>query len=631
VRVSICFFILALVGVVQGFSQTSAQPQPLWRRIGSSSVELMLAAPATGPVDQVWFSADGVLYARTRSKRTFETTDFENWLPASQAPDPTPSVAVAVPRLPEAGIHVVTVSDSPSRIYALGRQLFRSQDGGHSWDNLTANGSQVVIGPGQNSVAVSPLNPDQLVVANDFGVWRSVDGGLSWSGMNQLLPALSVRRILATPGSTGGAQVQLDGGAVLELTPGGSVWYRVPSLDIEVALRERFAARLRDEIRGVEISAAGSSADGNTVYAGASDGRIWVSIDGGTTINLVRQPSGNRVERIYVDPTEPWVALAALSGKGPHILHTINYGNNDFWDTLDGNLPPDAAAHGITADRQTGAVYVATDKGVFWGRTDHLENANPAPINWTSLSASSLPEAPATDVRLDPARVQLYAALDGYGLYATAAPTRTIRIVNTADFSTRAAAPGSLLSVIGGRVSSVRGGNLDYPVLQLLGNDSQIQVPFGAVGPSVNLSLQTANGLVTRELPVQPVSPAIFVGLDGAPMLWDADSGLMLDVRNATHSNGRLQIWATGLGKVRPDWPAGVYAPLENVPEVVAPVRVYLDGSPIQVTRATLLPGYIGFYLIEVQLPSINNAGTADLYISAGGQESNHVQMVIDR
>jgi uncharacterized protein (TIGR03437 family) len=589
----------------------------------------MLAAPATGPVDQVWFSADGVLYAKTRAGKVFETSDFENWTPAAQPPDPTPVDNVAVPRLPEAGIQVVTLSGSQSSIYALGRQLFRSMDGGHSWDSLTAYGSQVVIGPGQHSVAISPLNPDQLVVANDFGVWRSMDGGLSWSGLNQLLPALYVRRILATPGSAG-LQVQIKGGAVLELQPGGSVWYRVPSQDSEVVLRERFAASLRDEIRGVEITAAASSGDGNTVYAGASDGRIWVSIDRGP-INMVREKSpGSRVERIYVDPTEPRVALAALSGKGPHVLRTTNFGTGYFWDPLDGtSLPPDAAAHGITADRQTGAVYVATDKGVFWGRTD-LENASPAPVNWTNLSAS-LPDAPATDVRLDPARVQLYAALDGYGVYATAAPVRTVRIVNTADFSTRAAAPGSLLSVIGGRVSSARGGNLDYPVLQVLGNDSQIQVPFGAVGPSVNLSLQTANGPVTRELPVQPVSPAIMVGLDGVPMLWDADSGLPLDVRNGAHSNGRLQIWATGLGKVRPDWPTGVYAPLENVPEVVAPVRVYLDGSPIQVTRATLLPGYIGFYLIEAQLPSINNAGTADLYISAGGQESNHVQMVIDR
>jgi uncharacterized protein (TIGR03437 family) len=84
------------------------------------------------------------------------------------------------------------------------------------------------------------------------------------------------------------------------------------------------------------------------------------------------------------------------------------------------------------------------------------------------------------------------------------------------------------------------------------------------------------------------------------------------------------------LGKVRPDWPTGLAAPIENPPAVVADVKVYLDGAPLPVTRATLAPSYIGFYLIEVQLPPITNLGTSELYLSAGGQESNRVPMVLE-
>jgi uncharacterized protein (TIGR03437 family) len=113
-------------------------------------------------------------------------------------------------------------------------------------------------------------------------------------------------------------------------------------------------------------------------------------------------------------------------------------------------------------------------------------------------------------------------------------------------------------------------------------------------------------------------------------MLQDAESGLLLDVHNAAHSNARVQIFATGLGKVRPDWPTGLAAGLDNPPEVVASVRAYLNGAAIPVTGATLAPGYIGFYLIEVQLPAINNAGVSELYISADGSESNRVQVVIE-
>jgi uncharacterized protein (TIGR03437 family) len=92
-------------------------------------------------------------------------------------------------------------------------------------------------------------------------------------------------------------------------------------------------------------------------------------------------------------------------------------------------------------------------------------------------------------------------------------------------------------------------------------------------------------------------------------------------------AGGRLQILATGLGAVKPDWPAGLAAPLENPPSVVAAVHVYLDRAPLEVTRAILAPGYIGFYLVEVQLPEMVNTGAGELYIEAGGQESNRVRV----
>lgn len=607
--------ILALAGAVGALAQSD------WRRIGGSSFEWRLASPATGPVERVWFSGDGAtLYARTHASKVLKTSDFENWEPAPGATDPPPLPAPQVARLPDQGVHLVTTA---SAVYALGRHVFRSEDGGHAWDNLTAYKAQSVIGGGQHDLAVWPGNPNQLVVANDFGVWRSMDGGLSWTGLNQMLPNLEVRRILT---AASGAPLQVQAGSsVLELPPGSSVWLPAPAaaLQAEAAQLQRYASVAgAPELRT-------SAAAGDTIYAGSADGRIWKSIDGGRSFERTAMPAGTAgevVERIFVDPTEPRVALAALSGAGPHVLRTVNGG--EFWDVLDANLPP-GSAYGITAERAAGAVYVATEKGVFYAVTD-LENASsPADVKWTNLAAA-LPEARATDVRLDPAGVQLYAAVDGYGVFATAAPhrLRSLRIVNAADLSARPAAPGSLLSVIGGRLTGVRGGNLDYPVLVASDGASQIQVPFEAVGPDVVLELQTALETVVRHLPVQPISPAILVP-EGVPAIYDADSGMPLDARNAAHSGGRIQIMTTGLGKVRPNWPTGLAAPLENPPAVVAPVRAYLDRTPVEVTRATLAPGFIGFYLIEVQLPTIANFGDAELYISAGGQESNRVRVSI--
>ena len=113
-------------------------------------------------------------------------------------------------------------------------------------------------------------------------------------------------------------------------------------------------------------------------------------------------------------------------------------------------------------------------------------------------------------------------------------------------------------------------------------------------------------------------------------MLLDADTGMMLDAANTAHSNARIQVLATGLGRVRPDWPAGLAAPLENPPAVIAPVKAYVDRAPVDVTRAILAPGYIGLYIVELQLPTLVNAGPAELYIAAGGQESNRVRIYLE-
>jgi uncharacterized protein (TIGR03437 family) len=384
--------------------------------------------------------------------------------------------------------------------------------------------------------------------------------------------------------------------------------------------RRVYSARL-----GAEITAA--AAVGDVVYAGSADGRIWASPDRGRTWNLPYSAGSGPIENFFADAQSPRVALAAAGGAGAHVLRTTNSGG--IWVDLTANLP-DVAAHGVAADRAAGAVYVATDRGVYVARED-LEAAGP-PSAWTPVGAG-LPAARATAVALDPTGSQLYIALEGYGVYAAAAPHRgrTLRIVNAADFSTRPAAPGSLVSVLGGPVSAARAGDLQFPILDSSASGTQMQVPFEVSGTSVGLSLDAASGTVSLGLAVQPASPAIFIDRDGAPMLLDADTGLMLDAANTAHSSARIQVLATGLGRVTPQWPTGLAAPLENPPAVSATVKAYLDRVPVQVTRATLAPGYVGLYLVELQLPALVNAGPAELYISADGQESNRVRVYLEQ
>jgi uncharacterized protein (TIGR03437 family) len=185
-----------------------------------------------------------------------------------------------------------------------------------------------------------------------------------------------------------------------------------------------------------------------------------------------------------------------------------------------------------------------------------------------------------------------------------------------------------LLSVLGAHVTSARAGDTSAPVLATDASGTQIQVPFDAQGQSLSLALDSSRGRVLTGFPLRNVSPAIFIDPDGTPMILDGDSGVMLDASNPARSGSRIQILATGLGRVNPDWPTGTPGPAADAPRVVAPMRAYLDQTPIDVSRAVLAP-YIGFYLIEIQLPRIVNAGPAELYIEAEGQPSNRVRLYI--
>src|SRR5581483_4715700 len=115
----------------------------------------------------------------------------------------------------------------------------------------------------------------------------------------------------------------------------------------------------------------------------------------------------------------------------------------------------------------------------------------------------------------------------------------------------------------------------------------------------------SATGPLNFGLPLQRVAPGIVIDPEGTPLIMDAQSGVLLDASKAAHPNTRIQVLATGFGQVTPDWPTGLAAPLSDPPRVRAQVRAYLNGAPVDVTLATLAPGYVGFYLIEVQLPRI--------------------------
>ncbi|MGA3187517.1 MAG: hypothetical protein ABSF22_10445 [Bryobacteraceae bacterium] len=600
-------------------AQTPSTDAPNWRQIGNALIDRSLAGLASGPVDRVWYSADGSqLLIRTPSGSVFATSDFEAWQPAS-AVAPAPVTRSGAGSLPEADAVTRSGRANSARLYSFAKFVYKSDNNGASWDNLTSFRNHSIVGEGLRDLAVSPSNEDEAVVADASGVFRTVDGGKSWNGLNQGLPNLPAARLLSLPSGDQGARLGLRDLSTVEWQPGQKLaWLPADNSDQEreLGLRQALTA-----MRGIKVTALAIS--GEVVYLGTDDAQLLVSTDAGKNYPITYLfPEGGAVQRFWTDPTDPRIAIAVV---GVHVLRTINGGAN--WDDMTGNLP-NAPLHGVTADRSSGAVYVASDRGVFYASSD-LATLSGA-VSWSPLSG--LPQAPAADVKLDDGANQLWAAIDGYGVYSTLAPHRfrDPRVVSTADFVARAAAPGSLVTVAGASVSAAQAGNLPMVVLASTETGSQIQIPFEALGSSISLAVSSTGGQRTLpSVPLETAAPAIFVAPDGSPMLLDADTGVMLDAMTPAHSRGHIQILSTGLGRVTPNWPTGLAAPIENPPKVAAPVVAYLDRQPVEVTKAVLAP-YIGYYLIEIEVPKIVNYGPAELYLEVGGQSSNRVRVYIE-
>jgi uncharacterized protein (TIGR03437 family) len=442
--------------------------------------------------------------------------------------------------------------------------VFASEDGGGTWVNLTGFNNRSLIGGGFTSLAVSPANSQEISAANQFGVWHSLDGGMTWHGLNRELPGLPVRRLADR------RTIVLEDGSAL--SPVAGIW---------------------------------------TATTASAEPKLPAAL----TQRLQAAP-----DRVWVDSERPDVALAV---SGSRLFRTVNGGL--FWDDVTGSLAS-GRIHGVTADRSASVVYLATDRGVYSGSLS-LNDAGPAAPEWVSISRD-LPAAAAWDVRLNPDNT-LTVALDGYGVFETPAPhrTRTIRLVNGADLSDRAAAPGSLISILGTRVTKSSGG---YPILASSEQSSQLQVPFDASAGRLSLTLETSAGQWSAPLVIKSAAPAIFVDSEGSPLILDAASGLVLDPNVAVRASSTIQIMVTGLGRVTPEWPTGVPAPLDAPPTVVATVTAFLDGSPVKVTRATLAPGYVGYYVVEMEIPAIVNRGASELRLVMNGEESNRVKLFLE-
>ena len=277
--------------------------------------------------------------------------------------------------------------------------------------------------------------------------------GLSWSGLNDSLPNLPVSAPDAVAGNGRGARLLLEDLGEIEWAPGektGLAARFAYDAQREEALKRALSSTLAAEILS-------SAAGGDFLYAGASDGgRIWASWDRGATWRVFTRPKRGR-PRHLCGVREPTGRPGGRRARGGRRSRTPDYQWRDLLGRSNGG-PAGMAAHAVTADYSSGAVYVASDKGVFLTFVDLL-SAGP-PGLWTPLT-TGLTNRAVLDVRLDAGGNQLYIAVEGEGVFAATAPHRfwIRRLVSAADFNRGRRPLARCSAYSAGMYSTARAGN----------------------------------------------------------------------------------------------------------------------------------------------------------------------------
>jgi photosystem II stability/assembly factor-like uncharacterized protein len=226
-------------------------------------------------------------------------------------------------------------------------RLYRSSDGGDSWQRVVARGAS----PTFSSLVVDPGTPETIVATDEAhtGIYRSTDGGTTWSAVS--LPLKAAEGLYLYPGSQGTLYATATGGAVLASTDGGATWQTAAS-------------------NGGPGSLVVDPHDSQTVY-GAGDG-VARSLDGGHTWRSSKSGLVNTlIGSLALAPGSPATLYAGVDGgvfrstdRG-RTWNLASFGRRYAWvSTL--AVAPDHPRT-ILAGTPSG-LFESTDAGVHWSR-----------------------------------------------------------------------------------------------------------------------------------------------------------------------------------------------------------------------------------------------------------------------
>src|SRR5271155_3118056 len=196
-------------------------------------------------------------------------------------------------------IRAVTQAPSDPKVWIVGtlKGVYRSEDGGVQWNQITPAGSMDLHEV--ESIAIDPKDPRIIYAGTWHLPWKTTDGGANWHNIKQgLIEDSDVFSIIIDPTRP-----------TVVYTSACSGIYRSEN-----------AGELYRKVQGIPSTARRTRVlmldptNRNTVYAGTTEG-LYKTLDGGTTWKRMTGPDVI-VNDVFVDPKNPQHVMLATDRSG---------------------------------------------------------------------------------------------------------------------------------------------------------------------------------------------------------------------------------------------------------------------------------------------------------------------------
>ena len=269
---------------------------------------------------------------------------------------PLPAAGFRASGPPGGDVRILAVDpERPGVVYAEASGLFRSADGGESWSRLPLAASPVA------ALAVLP-GSGTLLAASGKELFRSLDGGASWSHLSTLPPTwygfkASVEEFIVSGSETGTVWSlasqelyrSIDEGVSWELVPidvGGRVYLRAYSLAIDPSTPSSLYA-----VVGV-----------SGVVRSLDRGAHWELVSTG----LPASPFGIDAWSVAVDPNVPSRVYAGLAEGAVY----LSSDGGEHWTATGEIVGTHERIRRLSIDPVTSAVFATDDGGRAWRSTN---------------------------------------------------------------------------------------------------------------------------------------------------------------------------------------------------------------------------------------------------------------------